>query len=222
MLIIIKIDRKIDVIFANKHLPKHWGRGSEYKRNNKVIVALVKQDLASRWENKFSNYFFTSLMQNARCLQFALVINETVYRGFFFFFYLTIWAVSLDSDPLDISAPSHIRGRQTENEDKNTVSAASCQRASPSLLAATVNVSFQPWYYHHAVYCFWRLEVCLTRRAVSCALVSFKLAHCKCSSAASRNGRVLIERFSFFSGAATNQQPGFSCFLRSNQEAANR
>lgn len=110
-------------------------------------------------------------MQNARCLQFALVINETG----FFFFYLTIWALSLDADPLDISAPSHIRGRQTENEDKNTVSAASCQRASPSLLAATVNVSFQPWYYHHAVYCFCRLEVCLTRQAVSCALLSFKI-----------------------------------------------
>lgn len=186
-----------------------------------VIVAFVKQDLASRWENKFSNYFLTSLMQNAQCLQFALVINETVHHGLVFF-YLTIWALSLDADPLDISAPSHIRGRQTENEDKNTVSAASCQRASPSLLAATVNVSFQPWYYHHAVYCFWRLEVCLTCRAVSCALVSLKLAHCKCSSAASRNGRVLIERFSFFSGAATNQQPDFSCFLWNDQEAANR
>lgn len=62
----------------------------------------------------------------------------------FFFFYLRVWALSLDADPLDISVPSHIRGRQTENEDKNTVSAASCQRASPSLLAAAINVSFYP------------------------------------------------------------------------------
>lgn len=69
--------QKIYVIFSNKHLPETLR--PRYKRNNKVIVALVKQDLASRWENKFSNYFFTSLMQNARCLQFALVINETVF-----------------------------------------------------------------------------------------------------------------------------------------------
>lgn len=144
------------------------------------------------------------------------------WNSVFFFFYLTIWALSLDADPLDISAPSHIRGRQTENEDKNTVSAASCQRASPSLLAATVNVSFQPWYYHHGVYCFCRLEVCLTREQSAVRSCPLKLAHCKCSSAASRNGRVLIERFSFFSGAATNQQPCFSCFLWSDQEAANR
>lgn len=165
--------------------------------------------------------FFNIL--NAKCTMFAVCsCDKWNSTPWVVFFYLTIWALSLDADPLDISAPSHIRGRQTENEDKNTVSAASCQRASLSLLAATVNVSFQPWYYHHAVYCFWRLEVCLTRRAVSCALVSLKLAHCKCSSAAYRNGRVLIERFSFFSGAATNQQPDFSCFLWNDQEAANR
>lgn len=66
------------------------------------------------------------------------------WNGILSLFYLSILALSLDADPLDISVPSHIRGRQTENEDKNTVSAVRCQRASLSLLAATTNVSFHP------------------------------------------------------------------------------
>lgn len=153
-------------------------------------------------------------MQNWWHLQFTLGIIATPP----WLFHLSIWALSLaDADPLDISVPSHIRGRQRKWGQEHCV----CSELPESLsvlLVATINVSLLADIIITPYIVFWCLEVCRTSPSSQlCACVLWIVSHCKRGSPATRNGRVFIESLLFlFSQRSSQSAAALSCFFGSD------